>query len=375
MPDESPSDKPKAPQVVGEKPPAGRAKKILVRIVIYIVGSYLLLCLLLFLMQNKLVFQPSKVSELKPQAAGYSPQQAAALETKTSDGLTLRGWHLGGGKPRAKGNPTKISDAALVVLFFTGNAGNRGDRMGAFKQLSSLGVNVVCFDYRGYGDSDGSPDEEGLGRDARAAWDYLRAQNVPAERIVIQGESLGGAVAIRLASELCAEGTPPGGLLTEATFTRLPDVAGKIYWYVPVSLLLRSKFPSVERIVKVTCPIQMIHGEVDELIPFSLGQQLFAAAPEKSASGVEKNFVAIKNATHNDVPFANPSLYRETLGAFYTLIAPELEHKPREIVAPRTPEQMKSKPKEKVKGPEFPKGREPVLAPKNNKSAKPGQEK
>jgi len=307
------------------------------------------------------------------------------LETKTSDGLTLRGWLIGGGKTKAKGSPKKLEDAALVVLFFTGNGGNRGDRIGAFKQLNSFGANVVCFDYRGYGDSEGSPNEAGLALDARAAWDYLRAQNVPADRIVIQGESLGGAVAIRLASELCAEGTPPAGLLTEATFTRLPDVAGKIYWYVPVSLLLRSKFPSVERIGKVTCPIQMIHGEQDELVPFSLGQELFAAAPEKSASGIEKSFVAIKNAYHNDVPFANPSRYRETVGGFYGKLAPELEIKPRELPAPRTPEQMKqaskaaaeekAKGKEKKKETEFPKGREPVLTPKNSKSAKPAQEK
>lgn len=372
MSDETAAAKSPAPNVfVGKAPSRFGAKKILVRVLIYIVGSYLLLCALLFFMQGRLVFQPTKVDELKPQSVGFGPQQASALETKTSDGLTLRGWLLGGGKPHAKGSSQKLSDAALVVLFFTGNGGNRGDRIGALKQLNSLGANVVCFDYRGYGDSEGAPNEEGLAIDARAAWDYLRAQNVPADRIVIQGESLGGAVAIRLASELCTEGTPPAGLLTEATFTRLPDVAGKIYWYVPVSLLLRSKFPSIERIGKITCPIQMIHGNQDELVPFELGQKLFAAAPEKSTSGVEKSFVAIKNATHNDVPFAHPALYRETVGGFYGLLAPELELKPREPPKPRTPEQMK----QKVKGTELPKGRDPVLTPKNSKSAKPAQEK
>jgi uncharacterized protein len=338
--------------------------KLWVRVMLYLVVSYVLLCAGIFAFQNRLVFMPTAEESLDPSAFGFSADQASALETSSSDGVKLRGWHLGGGKSREGGNTRKLENAALVVLFFTGNAGNRSHRLNAFQQVGSLGAHVVCFDYRGYGDSSGSPSEEGLARDARAAWDFLRAKNVPAERIVLQGESLGGAVAIRLASELCAEGTPPAGLVTEATFTQLGDVAAHAYWFIPARLLLRSTFPSVERMPKITCPILMFHGRRDALVPFALGQTLFNAAPEKSGSGTPKTFVELPQAGHNDVPFAQPQEFMQALRAFYESLAPELKRGERPHTRPRTPKEMKVKaPPAKAESGKRP----PVLSPNSQK--------
>jgi uncharacterized protein len=325
--------------------------------------GYIALCVLLFLFQNKLVFMPSKAASLAPTDSGYAAQQATSIETKSADGVTLRGWHIGGGKARDKGSPRKLGDAALVVLFFTGNAGNRSDRVDSFRTFNSLFAHVVCFDYRGFGDSDGSPTEEGVAKDARAAWEYVRTQGVPAERIVVYGESIGGAVAIRLTSELCSENTPPGGLVTEATFTRLNDVAKSQYWFVPTGLLLTSKFPSVERITKVTCPILMFHGKKDELVNFALGQQLFAAAPAESANKVPKKFVELANCTHNDIPILGGKTHMDALGDFFQDLAPELERRKREITKPRTPEELKAQ--KQAPGVSKP-GREPVVSPRGN---------
>lgn len=308
------------------------------RAVIDLIAGYVVLCLILFFFQKKFVYMPTHESSLNPQACGFAAQQARAVEARTSDGVTIRGWHIPAHRPA-----TGLANAPLVELFFCGNAGNRGDRSSTFQRAASLGAHVVCFDYRGYGDSDGSPDEDGLAADARAAWDFLIQQGVKPQSIVIHGESLGGAVAIRLAAEMCAAGTPPGGLITEATFTRLKDVAGRHYWFVPVSLILRQRFPSIERIPQVACPILMLHGQRDDVVPFALGQELFAAAPEQSAGGVAKQFVELPNCHHNDVGIFDASEYLDAVRSFYVTICPELTVKKPAEGTPHLPRERKAR--------------------------------
>ena len=323
-------------------------RRYLKRAMIEIVAGYLVLCLVLFIFQRKLIYFPAKESDMSPKNYGFAPQQAQALENRTADGLTIRGWHLNSGR----GGPA-LAKAPLVDLFFCGNAGNRSDRNDTFHRLISLGPHVVCFDYRGYGDSDGAPDEEGLARDARAAWNFLVQQGVKPEHIVVHGESLGAAVAVRLAAEMCAAGTPPGGLILQAAFTRLKDAAAKHYWFVPVSLILRDRFPSVERIPQVTCPVLILHGKRDDAVPFVLGRELFAAAPAQSASGVPKQFVELPACGHNDIGIVDTELYRESLGAFFATLNPELApQQPRETT-PRPPRERKPRtnPKLEIRNP------------------------
>src|SRR5262249_49466698 len=153
-------------------------------------------------------------------------------------------------------NRGKLSDSRFVVLFFTGKGGNRSWHDAKFRRMAALGGDVVCFDYRGYGDSEGSPDEEGVAKDARAAWEFVTVKElVKPEAVFIYGESLGTAVAVRLAAELSKEKTPPAGLILEGAFPRLLDPAQHMFFFVPVPLILNQHFPSIERIGQLDCPL------------------------------------------------------------------------------------------------------------------------
>jgi pimeloyl-ACP methyl ester carboxylesterase len=314
------------------------------RIVIYLVAAYVILCVGLFVFQKRFVYHAAHEDSVSPQDNGFAKAQAKPIELQTSDGVTLKGWHVAG---RGKGEPATLdlSHALLVDLYFCGNAGNRADRVSTFRRLASLGVSVVCFDYRGYGDSGGAPDEEALAKDARAIWDFLRSRNVPPERIVLHGESLGGAVAIRLAAELCAEKTPPAALITESTFPRLKDVAGRQFWFVPTALILQENYPSIERMPGVSCPLLMFHGTFDSLVPLAMGKQLFDAAPAQSQNGTVKQFVILPTAGHNDVGGADTNEYMAALSTFVNNLAPELS--PVRSEKPRKPHEKKTPPSTK----------------------------
>lgn len=306
------------------------------RIAIDIVIGYALICLGVFFLQKKMVYQREQAESLAPADFGFAAAQAREISTQSSGGNTIRGWQIT--SFRGGTNPDQnLAKAPLVALFFCGNAGNKSDRGSKFRLLSGMGAEVVCFDYRGYGDSEGSPDEEGLAADARAAWDLLRKKGVPANRIVIHGESLGGGVATRLASELCKENTPPGGLILEATFPRLAAVAGLHYPYLPVSLILTQKFPSAERIPALTCPLLQFHGAKDDIIPLTLGRELFSAAPKKSSSGAENLFIELPDCDHNTVGTRNAAEYRRAITAFYQVLAPELIRKEKDEKAGERP--------------------------------------
>ena len=140
----------------------------------------------------------------------------------------------------------------------------------------------------------------------------LRAKGFPADKIlndegyrgrdiVVCGHSLGGAVATRLAAEMCEAGTPPGGLILRATFSSLTDEAAWHYPFFPVRMLLLDRYPSAERMGSVSCPVIQIHGALDDIVPIELGRKLFASVPERSASGIGKQFVELPRTGHNDI--------------------------------------------------------------------------
>lgn len=312
------------------------------RSMIYLAAGYVLLCLVLFFFQKKFVYPGVREEAVVPQDSGFARAQATQIETQTSDGVTLKGWIVAG-RGKKESATLDLSKALLVDLFFCGNGGNKSDRTSTFKRLSSIGATVVCFDYRGYGDSAGSPDEEGLARDARAAWNYVLKAGVKPEQIVLHGESLGGAVAIRLAADLCSEKTPPAGLITEATFPRLSVVAARQFPFVPVSLILNQYFPSLERIPGVTCPLLMLHGKMDSLVPIEMGRELFNAAPAQSWTGIAKQFVDLPTAGHNDLGSADVDEYFNAVSKFLNALAPEL--------TPVRPEHRERPPRERRQTP------------------------
>lgn len=247
----------------------------------------------LFLLQRQLIYVPTKAASL-PAADVFARTHGVLhddVTLKTYDGLTLRGWRL----------TATVAPRDLWLLYFPGNGGHRAYRE-HIEDLVLDGINVVYFDYRGYGDNPGSPSESAIARDAMSAWNYVRSDlNVPPERIVLYGESLGGGVATRLAWDLRQKQVSPAGLILQSTFTSLVDAAKTHLPMVPVNWLLLDRYPSISRIAVIDCPILAIHGQRDRVVPFSLGERLFAAAPARSANGIEKRFLKLPAADHNDV--------------------------------------------------------------------------
>src|SRR5690606_19443644 len=189
---------------------------------------------------------------------------------------------------------------------------------------TDLGCDVLIFDYRGYAENAGSPSEAAMVSDARAIWQFAvdEIDRNPRE-IVLFGESLGGAVAIELAAWLSRQGTPPAGLITNATFDSIPDLAAAHYPLFPLRWLVWDRWGSVERIGQVTCPLLMFHGTADTLIPIEHGRRLFSAAPDRSADGIAKRFVPIEGAGHNDIPVSR--LREEVLRLLETLGQPHTD--------------------------------------------------
>ncbi len=215
----------------------------------------------------------------------------------TADGISLHAWWI------------MAPQTPLVTLYLHGNAGNVTHRFLQICEITAAGSSVLMLDYRGYGKSKGSPSEKGLYADADAAYQYLLDRGYRARQIVLQGESLGTAVAVDLASRKeCA------GVVLESAFTSGRDVASTV---VPVvgPLLFRG-FDSESKIANIRAPLLFFHGDRDEIIPLRLGRALFNAAPQP------KSFWEVRGAGHNDlVETAGPS-YREKLTEFYGRLVP-----------------------------------------------------
>lgn len=232
----------------------------------------------LWLAQRRLIYFPQ--APPVPAAAAIAPR-AEDITYETEDGLELRGWFF----------PPETPSRGGAVLVFHGNAGSRESRVPLASALALHGLSVLLVDYRGYGGNPGSPTERGLVRDARAARAWLaNRSDVDPERIVYFGESLGAAVAVALAAE-----QPPVALVLRSPFTSLVDVARIHYPWLPVGLLLRDRYPAIEQIRGVECPLLVIAGERDLIVPEVLSRQLFDAAGWPA-----KRFVSISGAGHND---------------------------------------------------------------------------
>ncbi len=192
-----------------------------------------------------------------------------------------------------------------VVLFFHGNAGNLSGRTEMMVHLAALGVEVMIIDYRGYGHSEGRPSEEGVYRDARAAWQFLAVEHgIAADRIVVFGKSLGGAVAIDLSSHV-----KPAGLIVQSSFTSVPAMASRHYPFVP-AFALRTKMDSLSKISSINCPKLFIHSTHDEIVPYEMGRKLFDAATQP------KTFYEIVGAGHNETLAVGGVQYLEKIGEF-----------------------------------------------------------
>lgn len=258
---------------------------------IFLLSAAILFLMILSLLEHRMIYFPEKGISADPSQAGLAFED---VSLRAEDGVDLHGWWV----------PREGSD--LTILFLHGNAGNISHRLGRIDFLHRLEANVLIIDYRGYGKSEGKPSEEGLYLDAQAAYRHLVEQRkIPPERIVCFGKSLGGAVAVDLATRV-----ESAGLIMESAFTSIKDMARRVVPILPAHLLVRSRFDSLEKIPTLSVPILIIHGARDEVIPFDHGQRLFEAAKGK------KDFLSIPDAGHNDVLLLGGQTYRDRIRTF-----------------------------------------------------------
>jgi uncharacterized protein len=232
---------------------------------------------LVWLGQRRLIYFP--IRDLPtPESLGL--ERLESVTFTTADDLTLHAWFF----PSARQPPR------FTVIVFNGNAGNRAYRSDFARALRSQGLAVLLFDYRGFGENPGAPTEQGLAADARAARAYVATRgDVDPGRVVYFGESLGAAVAIGLAAE-----HPPAALILRSPFTSMVDVGRIHYPLLPVRLLLRDRYPSIDRVPRLRCPLLVIAGNRDSIVPLEQSQRLYDAAVSR------KSIEIIDGADHND---------------------------------------------------------------------------
>ena len=241
---------------------------------------------------NQLIYFPESTIYQDPGDLGLEFED---VYLTTSDGVRIHGWFVPGA-----GGPT--------LLWFHGNGGNISHRVDNIAGLNRrLGVGILIIDYRGYGLSEGSPDEQGTYLDAEAAVAHaLSRPDVDPERVVLFGRSLGCAVAAEMAlrHEVYA-------VVLESPFTSISGMARRAYPFLPgLGLLVGNMYDTLDKAARIDAPVMVLHGDSDEIVPFEMGREVFEAAPEP------KRFYRIRGAGHNDTYAVGGAPYLDALGSF-----------------------------------------------------------
>lgn len=212
--------------------------------------------------EHRQIYKPKRKLEMTGRELNRPVEE---VWLKTPDGLRLHGWFF----PAVQSSP----HAHQVLLLCHGNAGNIGHRLHWAKAWLDLGLNVLLFDYRGYGRSEGRTHEAGTYLDAEAAWHWLREKGFAAENVVVLGKSLGGGIASHLALR-----EPVGALILQSTFTSIPDIGSELFRWLPVRKLHSIQYDTINRLPRIKSPILVAHGRHDDLIGFHHAEKNFKAA-------------------------------------------------------------------------------------------------
>ena len=245
--------------------------------------------------EKKIIFHPAKFPEgyWDPGSLGLKAQD---IIFKSDDGINLHGWYV----------PTPGARATL--LWFHGNAGNLSHRLDNIQRLLPLNLNIFIFDYRGYGKSEGEPDEKGIYKDSLAAYNkVLELEGVSVDSLFLFGRSLGGICAVETALNNSAR-----GLIFESVFTSASDMSRKIMPLIPLGWAIRSKLDAINKVPELKLPKLFLHGDRDEVVPFDLGRKLYEAAADP------KSFYIIQGAGHNDTYIMGGRDYYNALDGFIT---------------------------------------------------------
>lgn len=279
--------------------PTNHRLKWLRMLAIAVAAAFIFWTVALMVFEDKFIYFPDKYPKGAYDQASSIPNLRDCWTT-AEDGVKIHGWFA----------PAESAKATLVISH--GNAGNLSHRYLLMRSLLRHKFNVLMYDYRGYGRSEGTPDEEGIYKDGRAFFDYASTlREVDPKKIILWGTSLGGAAATDVATK-----RPAAGLILESTFTSGKDVARIFYPFLPVGTFMRSNFNTIEKIKTVHLPLLIMHGNLDEILPFGLGRQLFAAANDP------KEFYEIIGARHNDTFFVGGEEYFERIDRFVSALQP-----------------------------------------------------
>jgi uncharacterized protein len=239
-------------------------------------AGYLTVIAGLYLYQRQLLYHPDRARPLLGALARLGVREVAV---PTADGLSLLAWYL----PARDASGDAPWGERPVIIYFHGNGGHIGYRADRVERFAREGYGVLMLEYRGYGGNPGVPGEAGLFEDAAAALRFVAAQGVPGRRLVLYGESLGTGVAVQAATT-----REVGAVVLESPYTSIAAAARFHYPFIPAAWLVSDRYDSLSRIGQVRAPILMLHGARDGIVPLSLGQALFAAAPEPKEQWIAK---------------------------------------------------------------------------------------
>ncbi len=263
------------------------------RILVAVTAAIIFWTILIMLFEKSFIFFPSAYPS-GPYDDIRAIPNASEHSFLTEDGVRLHGVFA------------PADSAVATILFAHGNAGNLSHRFHWMKRMAPLKANIFMFDYRGYGKSEGSPDEEGIFADARAAYDHLMTIDTSGSPVVLWGRSLGGAVVVDLATHRRTD-----ALILEATFTSARDMASSAYPFLPgVGSLISTRLDSRSKIGSLHIPSLHIHGSNDDIVPPALGEELYRIAPGP------KELYLIDGAGHNDTYLVGADEYLTRIGGF-----------------------------------------------------------
>lgn len=262
-------------------------------------AAYGVLCFVLFTLQDRILFPATRTLYRDP---GFYNWPYEDVVVKLEDGEFSHGWFL------------PVEHARGAVIFSHGNAGNIADRLESISILRDLGLNVLAYDYGGYGKSSGKPSEKRFYGDIRAMWRFLTEEKGFApNRIILFGRSLGGAPTAQLATEVAA-----AGVILESTFTSVDDIASEQFRFLPVRWLTRNHFNTVKKVGEIDAPLLIIHSRDDSLIRFHHGEAIFEAAKDP------KEFLEI-HGDHNDGFARSMEIYLPAWERFLDRVLPAQE--------------------------------------------------
>jgi uncharacterized protein len=256
--------------------------KVAISAVWVLLALYVVVLVGITIFQRRLLYFPPS-EQIAPADVGLP--QARVMTLKTSDGETLVAWYIA----PASGKP--------LILYFHGNGGGLDLRNIRFQKLTETGNGLLAIEYRGYGASTGAPTESGLHLDGEAAYHEALALGVPADRLVVMGESLGTGVAVALAAR-----HDVGALVLDSPYSSVEEVAASLYWMLPVRLLIRDRFRSDQKIAAVHAPVLIVHGSNDWVVPVRFGEKLFALA------NPPKRFIQVEGGGHLALGEAIPAV-------------------------------------------------------------------